>query len=92
MPPKVGPELRGLPVSGAFQHTCDSCEQPTKHQLSKEIFDAVNDEPKWINITYDRRFILVGVYGVETLRQQCQGIVDVVLTRCGEELDTSLVY
>ncbi|KAF5598985.1 hypothetical protein FPCIR_2631 [Fusarium pseudocircinatum] len=92
MPPKVGEELRGMLVSDAFRHTEDSFEQPIKHQLSKEMFDAVNNEPKWFNITYERWFILVGVYGVKKLRQECQGIVDAVLTRCGEELDNSLTY
>lgn len=92
MPPKVGEDLRGLLVSGVFQHTGRSHEQPIKHQLSKEMFDAINNEPKWMNITYERWFILVGVYGAKTLRQDCQGIVDAVLTRCGEELDKSLAY
>ncbi|CVK91627.1 hypothetical protein FPRO06_08610 [Fusarium proliferatum] len=92
MPPKVGEGLRGLLVSGAFQHTGRSDEKPIKHQLSKEMFDAINNEPKWMNITYERWFILVGVYGVKTLRQECQGIVNAVLTRCGEELDKSLAY
>ncbi|KAF5721046.1 hypothetical protein FGLOB1_407 [Fusarium globosum] len=92
MPPKVGEGLRDLLVSGAFQHTGRSDEKPIKHQLSKEMFDAIDNEPKWMNITYERWFILVGVYGVKTLRQECQGIVDAVLTRCGEELDRSLAY
>ncbi|KAF5644209.1 uncharacterized protein FTJAE_2899 [Fusarium tjaetaba] len=92
MPPKVGEELRDMLVSGAFRHTEDSLEQPIRHQLSKEMFDAVNNKPKWFNITYERWFILVGVYGVKKLRQECQGIVDAVLTRCGEELDKSLTY
>ncbi|RBQ69866.1 hypothetical protein FVER53590_01852 [Fusarium verticillioides] len=92
VPPKVGEELRDMLVSGAFRHTEDSLEQPIRHQLSKEMFDAVNNEPKWCDITYERWFILVGVYGVKTLRQECQGIVDAVLTRCGEELDKSLTY
>ncbi|KAG5752099.1 hypothetical protein H9Q69_008886 [Fusarium xylarioides] len=92
MPPKVGEELRDMLVSGAFQHTQDSLQEAIKHQTSKEMFDAVNNEPKWINITYERWFILVGVYGVKTLRQECQGIVGAVLTRCGEELDKSLTY
>lgn len=92
MPPKVGEDLRGLLVSGAFQHTGRSDEKPIKHQLSKEMFDAINNEPKWMNVTYERWFILVGVYGVKTLRQEGQGIVDAVLTRCGEELDKSLAY
>ncbi|KAF5978319.1 hypothetical protein FCOIX_5971 [Fusarium coicis] len=79
-------------VSGAFRHTEDSVERPIKDQLSEEMFDAVNNEPKWCNITYERWLILVGVYGVKTLRQECQGIADAVLTRCGEELDKSLSY
>ncbi|KAF4434774.1 hypothetical protein FACUT_7677 [Fusarium acutatum] len=66
--------------------------QPIEHQLSKEMFDTINNEPKWMNITYERWFILVGVYGVKTLRQECQGIVGAVLTRCGEELDKSLTH
>ncbi|KAM5510492.1 hypothetical protein FOXYSP1_10592 [Fusarium oxysporum f. sp. phaseoli] len=42
--------------------------------------------------TRSRRFILAGVYRIETLQQECKGIVNAVLARCGDELDKSLTY
>ncbi|KAF5664380.1 hypothetical protein FDENT_12904 [Fusarium denticulatum] len=92
MPPKVGEEMLVLLVTGAFQHTQDSLQEAIKHQLNKDMFDNVNSEPKWIDLTHERRFILVSVYGVKTLRQECTGIVDTVLTRCREEFFRSLTY
>jgi hypothetical protein len=92
MPSKVSDELRRLLIDGAFQHTNGSHQRAIKHQISMEIFDAVNNEPKWMKITYERWFILVGVYGVKTLRRECKGIVNAVLTRRGDELDKSLTY
>src|SRR6478735_6038291 len=65
---------------------------PRKHPISMEMFDNVNNETMWMNITYERRFILAGVYRIETLQQECKGIVNAVLARCGDELDKSLAY
>lgn len=57
-----------------------------------KMFDNVNNETMWMNITYERWFILAGVYRIETLQQECKGIVNAVLARCGDELDKSLAY
>ncbi|RKL46564.1 hypothetical protein BFJ70_g3051 [Fusarium oxysporum] len=65
---------------------------PRKHPISMEMFDNVNNETMWMNITYERWFILAGVCRIETLQQECKGIVNAVLARCGDELDKGLAY
>ncbi|KAM5366582.1 hypothetical protein ACJA88_011891 [Fusarium oxysporum] len=42
--------------------------------------------------TRSRWFILAGVCRIETLQQECKGIVNAVLARCGDELDKGLAY
>jgi hypothetical protein len=56
------------------------------------MYDEEAGEPKWINATYERWFILVGIYGFATLRNKASGLWQAIIMRYGERLDTELAF
>ncbi|RGP63417.1 hypothetical protein FSPOR_8628 [Fusarium sporotrichioides] len=92
MPPRVRSRLLHLLTSGQFQHNTQSVFQPLKHQLSMHMCDEETGEANWISVTYERWFILVGVYGWSVLRERADGIRKAVLMRYGEPLGMDLSF
>ncbi|RGP68499.1 hypothetical protein FLONG3_8138 [Fusarium longipes] len=92
MPSRVQSKLLQLLTSGHFQHNEKSILHPLKHQLSMDMYDEDTREVKWINVTYERWFILVGIYGWATLRERADGVRKAVLMRYGEPLDRDLTF
>ena len=56
------------------------------------MYDENAGEPKWINATYERWFILVGIYGFAMLRNKASGLWKAIMMRYGERLDTELAF
>lgn len=92
MPPRVRSSLLHLLKTGQFQHNSQSIFQPFKHQLSIHMYDEEEGQANWINVTYERWFILIGVYGWSMLRDYADGIRKAVVMRYGEPLDGDLTF
>lgn len=92
MPSRVRLKLLHLLKTGQFRHNDQSIRSPLKHQLSLQMYDEKAGEPKWINATYERWFILVGIYGFATLRNKASGLWQAIIMRYGERLDTELAF
>ena len=92
MPSRVRLKLLHLLKTGQFKHNDQSICNPLKHHLSLQMYDENAGEPKWINATYERWFILVGIYGYATLRSKASGLWKAVIMRYGERLDTELAF
>ncbi|XEV03778.1 hypothetical protein FSHL1_009065 [Fusarium sambucinum] len=92
MPPRVRSRLLHLLTGGQFQHNAQSIFQPLKHQLSIHMYDEEVGEANWISVTYERWFILVGIYGWDTLREHADGIRKAVVMRYGEPIDGDLTF
>jgi hypothetical protein len=92
MPSQVRSKLLHLLTSGQFQHNEQSIFHPLKHQLCIDMYDEDVGETKWIGVTYERWFILVGIYGWAMLREHADGIRKAVLMRYGEPLDRDLTF
>ncbi|CAG7554941.1 unnamed protein product [Fusarium equiseti] len=92
MPSRVRLKLLHLLKTGQFRHNDQSIRSPLKHQLSLQMYDENAGEPKWINATYERWFILVGIYGFATLRNKASGLWQAIIMRYGERLDTELAF
>ncbi|KAI6763460.1 hypothetical protein HG531_012848 [Fusarium graminearum] len=92
MPPRVRSSLLHLLKTGQFQHNSQSIFQPFKHQLSIHMYDEEEVQANWINVTYERWFILIGVYGWSMLRDYADGIRKAVVMRYGEPLDGDLTF
>ncbi|KAL3600781.1 hypothetical protein FPOAC2_05030 [Fusarium poae] len=92
MPPRVRCRLLHLLTSGQFQHNAQSIFQPLKHQLSMHMYDEEVGEANWISVTYERWFILVGIYGWDMLREHADGIRKAVVMRYGEPIDGNLAF
>ncbi|KAJ4140321.1 hypothetical protein NW768_001678 [Fusarium equiseti] len=92
MPSRIRLKLLHLLKTGQFRHNDQSIRSPLKHQLSLQMYDEVAGEPKWTNATYERWFILVGIYGFATLRNKASGLWQAIIMRYGERLDTELAF
>ncbi|KAF4345687.1 hypothetical protein FBEOM_345 [Fusarium beomiforme] len=79
-------------ISRLFNEHGPDMPPEVSDELRRLLISNVNKEPKWMNITYERWFMLAGAYGTERLKKECGGIVKAVLTPCGGELDNILAY
>ncbi|KAH6992539.1 hypothetical protein EDB82DRAFT_474330 [Fusarium venenatum] len=92
MPRRVRSRLLHLLTGGQFQHNAQSVFQPLKHQLSMHMYDEEVGEANWISVTYERWFILVGIYGWGMLREHAGCIRKAVVMRYGEPIDGDLTF